>query len=115
MIYGKISDYKQTKNWISGSFFSKESVSYDENVEIKVDYFNESTSFEKHYHKTRKTWTIVIAGGMHMIIDGKALHIKAGEFVIYEPGINEELLGTDPGTVTVSIHSPSGLQDKIEE
>lgn len=50
---------------------------------------------------------------MYMLINNEKITIKKGEYIIYEPGVNEELIKTDPKTVTVSIHTPSTKQDKI--
>lgn len=112
-VHGKVSDYKEYKNWITGSFLPKNTPNYDSNLEIKVDYFENTKSFKKHYHSYRKTWTIVIEGCMHMLIDDNKIDIRKGEFIIYNPHVTEELLSTDIGTVAISIHTPSGEDDKI--
>ena len=112
---GKISDYEQTRGWITGSFFPTDLLTHDKDVEIKVDHFKTVTSFSKHYHSKRKTWTIVLQGAMHMKINDEPMTISKGEFIILEPGVTEELFSTDPDTIAVSLHTPSlNHSDKVD-
>lgn len=113
-IYGKVSDYTKTNGWITGSFFPTKELNHDNKVEIRVDYFDEDKSFSSHYHSKRKSWTIVLKGCMKLIINGNEINLREGEFIIYEPGVTEELVSVDKGTIAVSIHSPSfKTPDKI--
>lgn len=112
-VHNKIAE-NDFKGWITGSFYPTGILNHDKNIEIKINHFQESTSFPAHYHSVRKTWTIVLEGAMHMIIDGDNITIGKGEYVIYGPGVVEELLATEPNTIAVSIHSPSAENDKVD-
>jgi mannose-6-phosphate isomerase-like protein (cupin superfamily) len=114
--HGKIADNEKTRGWITGNFFPSSELAHDDNVEIKVDYFTKSHCFTKHHHTIRKTWTIVIQGTMHLIIDDTKVTVNAGEYIIYPPGTTEEMTGTDPNTIAISIHTPSiPGQDKVDD
>jgi mannose-6-phosphate isomerase-like protein (cupin superfamily) len=114
-IHGKFSDYKNNHGWITSAYFPEDLINHDKNLEIKVDHYPDSSSFPAHYHTQRKTWTLVLSGCMHMVIEGNNIDIHKGEFVIYEPEVSEQLISTDPDTTAVSLHSPSNkTDDKIE-
>lgn len=116
-MHGKVGEEQLLpyKGWITGAFLPENTPAYDKNLEVRVDYFNGDEKFAKHYHAERKTWTIVLKGCMNMVINDEPISIKEGEFIIYEPGVTEELLSVDPGSIVVSIHTPStGKSDKVD-
>lgn len=113
-VHGKVEKNSKYRGWITGSFYPEEVINHDKNIEIKVDYFDKSESFKKHFHLKRKSWTIIIEGTMYMLINGERITIKKGEYIIYKPGVTEELIKTDPNTIVVSIHTPSTKPDKVD-
>ena len=113
-VHGKIKGASQYRGWITGAFYPKDLLNYDKNLEIKVEYFAESTSAPAHFHKQRKSWVIVLEGGIKMKIEDKLVVVKKGEYLIFKPKVKEELVSVDVGTVLVSVHAPSsGKSDKV--
>ncbi len=114
-IHGKVADSQKYWNWITGSFYPKDVLNHDNDLEIKVEFLKNNTVGEPHYHPRSKAWTIVLQGAMHLKVAKKQVEVKAGEYIIYEPGVIEELTGTDPDTIVVNIHKPSFPGgDKVE-
>lgn len=114
-LVGNINDYQESRGWISGSFFPKEILNHDENVEIKIERLDSSITIKKHHHTRRKSWVLVIEGEIQFLVDDQEVNLKSGDFLIMDPGVTEEVTKSSPGTTIVSVHSPSGAVDKIED
>lgn len=113
-IHGKVKDCEKYMGWITGSFFPHDTFNYDKNIEVKVEFYGESASIVRHYHTKRKTWSIVLQGALNLNIEDNPITVKAGEFVIFEPGVTEELTSILPNSIAVHIHTPSVEVDKVE-
>lgn len=102
---GNVNQYH--RGIFSGNSFSKDSLNYDESLDINYSKLSDGFTAPKHLHSQTKTWVIVIKGKMYFRIDNQDVEIGAGEFLIFPKGIVEEVLKVDPGTEVITIHSPS--------
>lgn len=104
---GNFENQDDAKGYISGAFFPKNSVHFDDRVEIKFEKLPDDFSAPKHLHKYMKTWVIVTRGKMYFQINGEPVEIGEGEFLIFEANTPEEVVKVDPGTECINIHAPS--------
>ena len=103
-----LSEYtSDKKGYITGSFFPAEMLEYDTSIEINYSDLPDSFSAAPHCHAKSKTWVIVMKGKMYFKINGEEVEVGAGEFLIFEAGVPEEVVRVDPGTGSFTIHSPS--------
>lgn len=104
----KINDYAGEKGgFITASFFPEGAIEHSNSIEINYSDLPDSFSAPPHYHSHSKTWVVVTKGKMYFKIAGDLLEVGVGEFIIFEAGVEEEVLKVDPGTGSFTIHSPS--------
>lgn len=111
---GSLEQYYDKRGWITGSFFPENTLNYDKNIEIKIRTVEKSSPNKPHYHKNKKTWIIVINGSVNLLINDEPVGLKSKQFVIFEPGISEELKTAESGTIIITIHTPSTTNDVVE-
>lgn len=95
------------KRYFTGSFSDPSQLSFDRNIEINHAVLPNDFSAPRHYHAQSKTWVLVLKGAMHFKIDDQAVTVAAGEVLIFEKGVWEEVVSVEPGTESITIHSPS--------
>lgn len=104
---GKTADYADTKGYITGAFFPEDTLNYSQDIEINYSKLSDDFSASNHLHSKSKTWVIVTKGKMYFRIDGTDIEVGQGEFVIFEANVSEEVVRVEPGTESITIHSPS--------
>lgn len=106
---------KPYAGWIVGAFFPPESPLHSDDVEIRHGILsgNEIT-FPPHYHTHRVSYILVTRGELTMKFDGQLTIVKAGEYVVFFPGVTEEGITAKPGTELIIVRTPSSRkEDKV--
>ncbi len=95
------------KGYLSAAFLDPSSLGFDQDVEINYNHFTEPFSAPRHYHAKSKTWVLVLSGAMQFVVDSEAVSVSAGEYLIFDKGVTEEVTSVELGTTALTIHSPS--------
>lgn len=105
---GSLDQYAgERRGYITGSFFPEMELEHDTSIEINYANLPKSFTAPAHYHAHSKSWVIVTKGKMYFKVNGQAVEVGAGQFLILEAGVHEEVTRVDPGTSTFTIHTPS--------
>ena len=95
------------KGSIVGSFFDPATLNFDENIEINYSKLSADFTASPHYHAKTKTWVLVLKGEMKFRVFKEEIIVKAGEFLIFEKEVPEEVLSVEESTEVITIHAPS--------
>ena len=83
-IKGNVTEQRKSNHGsLTGCFFEKDSLKYDEAIEINYSALPSGFSAPKHLHRQSKTWVIVTKGKMTFKLDNQVVEVKAGEFIIF--------------------------------
>lgn len=90
-----------------GSFIDAKSVRHDTNVEIAFSQLEPGFSAAPHIHTETKTVVIVLAGSMTFALNGEHIKVEAGEYIVFQKGVTEEVISVEANTQNLTIHTPS--------
>jgi len=106
-IKGNVTEQQKSNHGsLTGCFFEKDSLKYDQAVEINFSALPTGFSAPKHLHSKSKTWVIVVKGKMTFKLDNQIVEVNGGEFIIFPAGTPEEVVSVDPETENITLHSP---------
>jgi mannose-6-phosphate isomerase-like protein (cupin superfamily) len=86
-----------------------------ESSEVQIIYncTDESWSDETvHYHEKSDEIYIVLEGALHILVDGKSMHISKDEYLCVPKGLPHKLIKVDTPHKSFVIRGPS-IQDKV--
>ena len=90
-----------------GSFLEISSIRNEQNVEIIFGKLEPGFYAAPHIHTQTKTLVIVLKGGMTFSLDSEVVEVNAGEYLVFNKGVVEEVTSVKSGTENLTIHTPS--------
>jgi len=113
---GRISEFqRETRGYFLGSFMAERGFPSLNFREVEVAWMRVPTTDESrpHYHLHSTEITIVVSGGLNLIVDQKdSVRLEAGEFIVITPETVLQNLSNDPGTEVMVVKFPSVPNDK---
>ncbi len=107
--------YNRGNHGLLGVFTEKNSPAYSQAAEIVFNKLPANFKISPHFHNQTKTIIIVTRGAMHLKLDGEAMRVQTGEYVIFDQGVIEEVVSVEANTENFTIHLPSIMGgDKVE-
>ena len=102
-----IENYTETKGWLCGHFFPRESLSHTSDLEVKFDTLKPGHTKEEHWHPRGMEILVVVSGKMEFQIDNKKHILEKGDFLLTKENVKETLLKVHEPTNIVIIKTPS--------
>lgn len=109
VIFDKIDNYKNYRNWIIGNF--EPSLLKTEDFEIAVFNIKKGEKSDRHYHSKSVELNIIISGECLVNCSGIKHKLKAGDIFCFPPKVKSDVHYTSD-TVLIVIKTPSIPGDK---
>jgi len=108
-IVDNVRNYKKTRGWICEHFFPEGFLQKNSELEVKFtdEYKKVGESEKEHEHLCGKEVVIVIEGEMELLINGKIIIMKKGDFIYSDGRLKEAVLNTSKPSKLITIRTPS--------
>ncbi len=115
--FGNVSQFSETEGYFLGQFMGERRFPLLETDEAEITWKKIPTVFNEdkpHFHKVRVEINIVIPGRYQLIVNGKKLELKKGDFLVVYPEAKLINLSADEGTELIVVKAPSVPNDKFD-
>lgn len=114
---GNFLDSSLKGGWFIGRFIPTDRLEFDESLEVSVKILPKgwglNNEHELHFHRVAKEIGIIMNGRVRVLIDGKEVEFKKGDYYILSPSCQEKYLEVLEELELVTIKVPSVENDKI--